>query len=167
MTFRDLLPGQRFIFVDAKGNDAMRWGFEGPWVKTGAGSYANFDQYEAGRLYIAVNRCEPHEPERAGACGGEGDERMTRDESRAMLAVLSVSDGAGIDAALEDGLCCPKCGSRQFETLQRGLLRQDFDGEATGLKWTIDEPLHDTNETVSLSCANRTCRAHLWGEVVD
>jgi len=88
---------------------------------------------------------------------------VTQEESRTVLAVLSVSDGAQIDAALEDGLCCPGCGSRSFYTIQRGYARQVFDGEAqTGSRWSIDEPIAETNETISVSCAK--CDALLFGE---
>lgn len=99
---------------------------------------------------------------------------MTREESRSRLGEITLSErggahdgGALIDAALEDGLCCPHCGSRHFRTIQRGCLWQDFNGEPGPgeNRWSIDEPIRETNETVSLSCAAKGCRKLLWGEV--
>ncbi len=51
MRFRELLPGQRFVFLDAKGNVMPRWGWDGPFVKLGAGTYCRPTDYERGREY--------------------------------------------------------------------------------------------------------------------
>lgn len=51
MTFRDLLPGQQFVFVDAKGETVPRWGSLGPFVKLGAGTYCRPTDYVRGREF--------------------------------------------------------------------------------------------------------------------
>lgn len=45
MTFRNLLPGQPFVFVEANGTDGMRWGSSAPWVKMSPRTYMSLNDY--------------------------------------------------------------------------------------------------------------------------
>lgn len=52
MTFRDLLPGQTFVFVSSDGHDVIRWGSKGPFVKLSAATYTRLSLYQAGRWNV-------------------------------------------------------------------------------------------------------------------
>lgn len=64
-TFRDLLPGQTFVFIEADGTDGMRWGSSGPWRKMGAGKYARESEYWAWRDSARLYTTSPNAKVRA------------------------------------------------------------------------------------------------------
>lgn len=85
---------------------------------------------------------------------------MTRDESRVVLALIDATS-TQIDTALEDGLCCPECGSRNFVTLQREETWQRI---SEGGEWGQHKHVPDSTVTVGLACDD--CDRQLWGETV-